>query len=66
VAGLGARGQTHIHGILQNPDLFEIVGLYNPGRARRNQVRARFGLDCFYESPEEMMRDARPDHQQYV
>lgn len=61
IAGLGARGKSHLWGILNNPDRFEVVGLYNPGEANRNAVREQTGLNCFFDSPKEMMEAVQPD-----
>ena len=61
VAGLGARGRAHLQGMMMNPDCFEIVGLYNPGQAKRDAVREQLGLNCFFSSPEEMLKCTRPD-----
>ena len=60
VAGLGARGKVHIKGVLENPDRYEIVGLYDPDAAAVKKVREMFGLVCAFDSAEEMMERAKP------
>jgi len=60
VAGLGARGKVHIKGMLENPERFEIVGLYDPDENAVKKVRDMFGLSCAFSSAEEMMERAKP------
>ena len=60
VAGLGARGKVHMKGIIENPERFEIVGLYDPCAEAVRKTKEMFNLDCAFPSAEEMMERAKP------
>ena len=34
VVGMGARGKIHLHGILQNSEMFEVVGICDQKKER--------------------------------
>jgi len=61
VAGLGARGKVHIRGILENPDRFEILGVYDPAADAVRKTKEMFGIDCAFRSAEEMMERIKPE-----
>jgi hypothetical protein len=58
VAGLGARGKVHLKGLIENPDRFEIVGIYDPAKEAVNKTKEMFKLDCVFLSAEEIMEGA--------
>ena len=61
LAGLGARGKIHLKGILENPDRFELSGIYDPSPEAIKIVRDRFNINCVYSSAEEMLSKTKPD-----
>lgn len=63
VMGLGVRGKIHIHGLLENPDTFEIVGLCDIVPSVLDQVAITYGLENVpkFTDVEEMLRTVRPD-----
>ena len=61
VAGLGARGKVHLRGLLENPERFEIVGLYDPAGEAVRKVKEMFNLGCAFQSAEEMMERTKPE-----
>ena len=61
LAGLGARGKIHLRGILENPDRFELVGIFDPSPEVLKSVSAQFKVNCIFSSAEEMMSKTRPE-----
>lgn len=61
IAGLGARGPAHIKGIIENPDRFEIVGIYDPNEKQGEKIIDLFGPLPVFKSAEEMLDTTRPD-----
>lgn len=63
VVGMGARGKIHLHGILQNPEIFEIVGICDQKKQCLERAAAQYVLpdEICWEDAEEMLRCLRPD-----
>jgi predicted dehydrogenase len=60
--GLGVRGKTHLKGIVENPDRFEIAALCDIDTQKMNQTVAGFGLNVpLYTEAEPMFVDIKPD-----
>ena len=38
VMGLGVRGKIHLHGLLENPDYYKVVGLCDIDEPKMNAV----------------------------
>lgn len=60
-AGLGTRGKIHLKGILENPDRFELAGVYDPSPEAVKAARDLFHIDCVFSSAEEMLKKTRPE-----
>jgi len=60
-AGLGARGKIHLKGILENPERFELVGVYDPSAEAVEKTVKMFGINCVYNSAEEMFEKTKPE-----
>ncbi|GHT95589.1 hypothetical protein FACS1894141_4480 [Spirochaetia bacterium] len=55
-AGLGHRGKIHLRGILENPDRFDLVGVFDPNAETVKQAVEKFNLKCpVFSSAEEML-----------
>jgi predicted dehydrogenase len=55
-AGLGSRGKIHLKGILENPDRFDLVGIFDPKPEAVKQAVGRFNLTCpVFSSADEML-----------
>lgn len=63
VMGLGVRGKIHIHGLLENPDRFRIVGLCDIDPAVLKKVADDNGLSDVpqFTDAEEMLDKTRPE-----
>ena len=63
VMGLGVRGKIHIHGLLENPDYYEIVGLCDIDQAAMDRVAAECHLEQVprFLDAEEMLKTVRPE-----
>jgi predicted dehydrogenase len=62
VAGLGNRGKIHVKGILENPERFDLAGIYDPSADAVEGTVKRFDLTCpVFSSADEMMQKAKPD-----
>ena len=63
VMGLGVRGKIHIHGLLENPDYYEIVGLCDIDQAAMDRVAAEYHLEQVprFLDAEEMLKTVRPE-----
>lgn len=63
VMGLGVRGKIHIHGLLGNPDYFQIVGLCDLKQEALDRTAEQYHLEDvpqFYDA-EEMLKTVRPE-----
>ncbi len=63
VMGLGVRGKIHLHGLLQNPERYEVVGLCDINEETMQNVAQANDLahvPCFTQA-EEMLDQLRPD-----
>ncbi|MDY6308291.1 MAG: Gfo/Idh/MocA family oxidoreductase [Oribacterium sp.] len=63
VAGLGVRGKIHIHGLLENPERFEIVGLCDINANAMQEVAEANGLQSVpqFTDVEEMLKTTKPE-----
>lgn len=63
VVGLGERGKIHLHGFLQNPDTFEVVGICNHSPLRLEQAAVEYGIptENLHSDAETMLRHCKPD-----
>jgi predicted dehydrogenase len=61
LAGLGYRGKVHLKGILNNPDRFELVGIYDPSVDAVKGVTEKFNVKCAFSSAEEMLEKTKPE-----
>jgi predicted dehydrogenase len=64
IAGLGNRGRIHLRGILENPDRFEVAGIYDPKPEAVTYAREQFpaiaGVPAFSRA-EEMLEKVKPE-----
>ncbi len=62
IMGLGVRGKTHLKGILENPDRYEVIGLCDIREDVMKTVCETFQLNvpCFTDV-EQMLRETRPE-----
>lgn len=68
VIGMGDRGKIHLHGILKNPALFEVVGICDRNGDTLAQAADQYHIEpqkCFADA-EEMMRVTAPDAMAFV
>ena len=63
ILGLGVRGKIHLHGILENPEAFEVVGLCDLDEAKMQAVAAENHLESVpqFTDAERMLAETRPD-----
>ena len=63
VFGLGVRGKIHIHGILENPEFYEIVGLCDLKQDAIDAVAKEYNLEhvLHFNDAEEMLKTVRPE-----
>ena len=63
VMGLGVRGKIHIHGLLENPDYYEIVGLCDIKQEALDLVSETYHLEHVpqFLDAEEMLKATRPE-----
>ena len=63
VMGLGIRGKIHLHGLLENPDRYEIVGLCDIDVPKMQTVAKDYGLEhvAQFTDVEQMLAETRPD-----
>ena len=45
VMGLGVRGKIHLHGLLENPDYYKVVGLCDIDEPKMKAVAEEYHLD---------------------
>ena len=63
VMGLGVRGKIHLHGLVENPDRYEIAGLCDLRQEALDEAAQTYrleGVPQFYDA-EEMLRTVRPE-----
>lgn len=62
VMGLGVRGKTHLKGLLENGDRFEVVGLCDIDEKKMRAVADQFCLNVpLFTQVEEMLAATRPE-----
>ena len=62
VLGLGVRGKTHLKGILENPDSFEVVGLCDIDTEKMDRIADHFNLKVpKYTKAEPLLAETNPD-----
>ena len=63
ILGLGVRGKIHLHGILENPESFEVVGLCDLDEAKMQAVAEENNLESVprFTDAERMLAETRPD-----
>ena len=63
VMGLGVRGKIHLHGLLENPEYFRVVGLCDIDEEKMRSVAAENGLTDvpLFTDAEEMLKATRPE-----
>ena len=54
VMGLGVRGKIHLHGLLENPDYYKVVGLCDIDEPKMKAVAEEYHLD---DVPQMCIRD---------
>lgn len=60
--GTGVRGKTHLKGIMENLDKFEVVALCDLDLEKANEAASLFHLDVpIYQDAELMLSETRPD-----
>jgi predicted dehydrogenase len=61
-AGLGSRGKIHLKGILENPDRFELAGIFDPKPEAVKLALEKFKLSCpVFSSADEMLAKTGAD-----
>jgi len=55
VIGVGNMGRNHVRNILEMPNYYELVGVYDPSPENNQIAKERFGATCF-ESVEELLK----------
>ncbi|MGI6094606.1 MAG: Gfo/Idh/MocA family protein [Lachnospiraceae bacterium] len=62
VLGTGVRGKTHIKGLLENPDRYEIVALCDLDKEKMESVAKHFDLHVpLYTDAETMLKETQPE-----
>lgn len=63
VMGLGVRGKIHLHGLLQNPEYYKVVGLCDIDTVKMQAVAEEYGLTDVpqFVDVEEMLDKTRPE-----
>jgi len=61
IAGLGSRGKTHVKGFYENPERFEIVGIFDPSPKAVAETKERFGELREFSTVQEMLKTTKPD-----
>ena len=62
IMGLGVRGKTHLKGILENPDRYEVVGLCDIREDVMKAAAKSFGLSVpLFTDVEEMLAETKPE-----
>ena len=63
VMGLGVRGKIHLHGLLENPEYYKIVGLCDIDTEKMKAVSSEYGLLDVpqFTDAEEMLKQTRPE-----
>mgnify|MGYP000243695293 CR=1 FL=1 len=63
VMGLGVRGKIHLHGLLENPDYYKVVGLCDIDEPKMKAVAEEYHLDDvpLFTDAEEMLKETRPE-----
>ena len=64
VMGLGVRGKIHLHGLLENPDYYKVVGLCDIDEPKMKAVAEEYHLDDvpLFTDAEEMLKETRPEY----
>ena len=63
VMGLGVRGKIHLHGLIENPEYFKVVGLCDIDVEKMKKVAEEYGLSDVpqFTDVEEMLKITRPE-----
>jgi predicted dehydrogenase len=63
VAGLGGRGKIHLKGILENPERFELAGIFDPKEEAVKIACEQFNIkpELVFSSAEEMLGKTKPE-----
>ena len=62
VMGLGVRGKTHLKGLLENNDRYEVVGICDIDEAKMRNVAKLFRLEVpLYTDAEQMLAETKPE-----
>ena len=62
IMGLGVRGKTHLKGILENPDRYEVVGLCDLRKEVMEQVSRTYHLSVpLFTDVEQMLQETKPE-----
>jgi len=56
VIGVGNMGRNHVRNIIEMPNLFSYVGIYDPSPENNKIAKEQFGARCF-ESPEKLLNN---------
>lgn len=62
IMGLGVRGKTHLKGIMENPDRYEVVGLCDLREEVMKAVSEQWHLNVpLYTDVEKMLAETKPE-----
>ena len=63
VMGLGVRGKIHLHGLLENPEYYKVVGLCDIDTVKMQAVAEEYNLTDVpqFTDVEEMLDKTRPE-----
>ena len=62
IMGLGVRGKTHLKGLLENPDRYEVVGLCDIREEVMKSVSEKFGLNVpLFTDVDQMLTETKPE-----
>jgi predicted dehydrogenase len=63
IMGLGVRGKIHLHGLLQNPEYYKVVGLCDIDVPKMQALAEEYGLTDVpqFTDVEEMLKETRPE-----
>ena len=62
VMGLGVRGKTHLKGLLENPDRYEVVGLCDLRMEAMQAANEKFGTNIpMFTDVDQMLTETKPE-----
>lgn len=68
IVGMGERGKVHLHGFLENRDMFEVKGICDRRDVHLQESVKQYGIspDICYADAEEMLKTVKPDVMAFV